>query len=406
MIPVLFTSPEECCACRACSNICPKGAISFVEDRYGFWFPSIDGSLCVHCGRCVSVCNFHSDATDFRKAPIKSYAATLCDKARIKDSTSGGVFFAMAEWIISKGGCVFGCVWDADMNAVHVCAESMEQVLPMQGSKYVQSNVGNAYIEVMDRLLEDRFVLFSGTPCQVAALKSYLGDKEYEKLFTLDLICHGVPNNRFFHQYLSFLEKRYGGKVTDFHFRHKKPDWLNGCVWMEIKRGKRRLPRELMYVESPYSKMYSGRNQCSRLSCSHCKYACTQRVGDMTIGDFWGYRKEEIGFDYRDGLSCVIVNHPKVLPILNELKLIMQEVPCDSVINGNTHLRRPSCKDEKWEMVMGAFASGGFEVLAREYYRNNSQTVRKARFDRKRKALEDRVKRFVPARLLSLYRKF
>ena len=395
MTPVLFSAPEECCACRACSSVCSRNAISFVEDRYGFWFPKIDEALCVNCGRCVNVCNFHNDSVEYRKLPVKGYAATLCDKERIKKSTSGGVFMAMAEWILGKGGCVFGCVWDEDMNAVHVCAESLEQVTAMQGSKYVQSNVGSTYAEVYARLKEGRYVLFTGTPCQVAALKSYLG-KEYEKLITIDLVCHGVPNNRFFHQFLAEQEKRYKGKVTDFHFRYKSPDWLYGRVWMEIKRECRKIHKALLYVESPYSMMYSGKNQISRESCSHCKYACSQRVGDLTIGDYWGYKKEEIKFDYKDGLSCILVNNPHMLPILEELNLTIQEVSIESIIEGNTHLQRPSCKDERREQVMETFANDGYEVLAKEYFNENADKIRSSRSKRRRRVIKDTIKKIIP----------
>lgn len=390
MTPLLYSSPEECCACRACSSVCPKGAVSFAEDKYGFSFPRVDQSLCVECGQCLEVCNFHSDAFDFKRLPVKGFAASLKDKGIIAGSTSGGVFMAVAAWVIKKGGCVFGCVWDEDMNAVHACAETFEQLLPMQGSKYVQSNVGNSYREVREKLRQDRYVLFSGTPCQVAALKSFLKGKEYEKLITLDLICHGVPNNRFFHQYLSLLGKKYGGKVTDYHFRHKNPDWKHGCVWMEIDRGGKRIQKKLLYVESPYSYLFSKKNKCSRLSCSNCKYACQGRVGDMTIGDFWGYRKVKIGFDYRDGLSCVLVNNPGVLPILAEMDLILQEVPVDSIINGNTHLRCPSTKDESWESVMETAAKDGFEVIAKDYFKNN-----------KRQILKKKIEVFLPKGLVS-----
>ena len=394
MTPVLFTAPEECCACRACSSVCTKGAISFVEDKYGFWFPNIDEKLCVNCSKCVSVCNFHNDSVEYRKQPVKGYAASLCDKERIMNSTSGGVFMAIAEWILDKGGCVFGCVWDDNMNAVHVCAESMEQVLPMQGSKYVQSNVGNTYAEVKKKLLEDRYVLFSGTPCQVAALKSYLG-WEYEKLITMDLVCHGVPSNRLFHQFLAQQEKRFKGKVTDFHFRHKSPDWLYSRVWMEIQRGKRKIHKALLLVESPYSMMYSGKNQISRESCSHCKYACPQRGGDLTIGDYWGYKKEDINFEYKDGLSCILVNNPKMLPVLEELNLTKQEVSIESIIENNAHLMRPSCKHEKRDYVLETFAKEGYQALEREYFKDNAERIRHSRNKRRRKVIEDTFKKII-----------
>lgn len=226
------------------------------------------------------------------------------------------------------------------MNAIHVCADTMEQVYPMQGSKYVQSNVGNTYAEAKEKLQEDRFVLFSGTPCQVAALKSYLGNKVYDKLFTLDLVCHGVPNNRFFHQYLSTFEKEYNGKVTDFHFRHKRPDWLHGCMWAKLKKGERYITKEIFHVESPYFDFFSQKDKSCRQSCSVCKYATSSRVSDMTMGDFWGFQKAGINIAYNNGLSCLLVNDKRMLPILGELNLNLQEVAIEHIVNGNAQLRK------------------------------------------------------------------
>lgn len=398
MTPVLFNSKENCCACRACSNICPKGAISFNEDKYGFWFPKINESLCINCGRCRSVCNFQTDKVDFRQTPIKGYAAVFRDKKKIKNSASGGVFMAMAEWILSKGGCVFGCVWDSDMNAVYVCAETMAQVYPMQGSKYVQSNVGNSYNEVKKKLQDDRWVLFTGTPCQVAALKGFLGNKEYDKLVTLDLVCHGVPNNRFFHQYLSIIEKQFNGKVTDFHFRHKRPDWLRGCIWIKIKKGKLYITKELFHIESPYYWYFTPKNQSCRQSCAVCKYATSTRVGDMTMGDFWGYQKADIKIDYNNGLSCLLVNNEKMLPFLDELNMTLQEVSIEHIINGNAQLRQPYCKDEKWEYVMEKSARGEFDMLMEEYKTENEKII-------KRSIKRSKLKRLLPFKIMNLLKK-
>lgn len=390
MTPVLYTSPEDCCACRVCSNVCPKNAIAFKEDMYGFLFPTVDESLCVGCGKCESVCNFHNNTIDYRREPIKGYAAVLRHRKILKNSVSGGVFWAMAEWIIQKGGCVFGCVWDDEMNPVHVCAETMEQLLPMQGSKYVQSDVGNSYQQVKRKLDEGRFVLFTGTPCQVAALRSFLNKKSYEKLFTVDLVCHGVPNNLFFHQYLTLIEKQYQGKVVDFHFRHKRPDWLNGCVWMKIKKGNRYITKELFHVECLYFGCFSPKNLSCRLSCASCKYSCSKRIGDLTIGDFWGYKNSDIKLHFQDGLSCVLVNDNRLLPIIEELNLNLQEVPIDAIIQGNAQLRHPFPKDEKWELVMDAVSKNNLEKVARMYNEDNYSIIRRSR-----------LKRMIPPKLLA-----
>lgn len=394
MIPELFSSPEKCCACGACLNICPKDAISFQADKYGFHFPLIDESQCIGCGKCVSVCDFHNEETELRRTPIRGYAAVLRDRVRLKQSASGGVFWAVAEWIIKKSGCVFGCVWDSEMNPVHVCAESIEQLAPMQGSKYVQSDIGLAYRQVKKKLEEDRYVLFTGTPCQVAGLKSFLKNKSFERLFTIDLVCHGVPNNAFFHQYIGFLEKQYDAKVIDFHFRHKRPDWLNGCIWVKFKKKNKTFTRELFHKESLYFKMFTQKNQCCRLSCAECKYACSHRVGDMTMGDFWGFDKAGITLKYNKGLSCVLVNDARALSIIDELNLELQDVTIDSIVNGNGQLRHPYYKDDMWDQVMEASANGDFERLIIEYNKENASFLRRAR-----------VKKLLPPRVLFFIKK-
>lgn len=394
MIPELFSSPEKCCACGACLNICPKDAISFQSDKYGFQFPVIDETQCIGCGKCVSVCDFHNEETELRRTPIRGYAAVLHDRVRLKQSASGGVFWAVAEWIIKKGGCVFGCVWDSEMNPVHVCAESIEQLVPMQGSKYVQSDIGLAYRQVKKKLEEDRYVLFTGTPCQVAGLRSFLKNKSFERLFTIDLVCHGVPNNAFFHQYIGFLEKQYDAKVIDFHFRHKRPDWLNGCIWVKFKKKNKTFTRELFHKESLYYMRFTPNNQCCRLSCAGCKYACSRRVGDMTMGDFWGFNKAGITLKYNKGLSCVLVNDARVLSIINELDLELQEVSIDSIVNGNGQLRHPYYKDEMWDQVMEASANGEFERLINEYNEEKASFIRRAR-----------IKKLLPPRTLIFLQK-
>lgn len=393
MRPILYQSPEECCGCRACANICPKKAISFKEDKYGFLFPEIDESLCVECGRCKTVCAFQNSEKEYRRTPIKGYAAVLKDKKRLKHSASGGVFWSVAEWVIGKGGCVFGVVWDSEMNPIHTCAETMEQLAPMQGSKYVQSNVGDSYKRVVEELSKDRWVLFTGSPCQVAALRHYIGNRSCDKLITIDIVCHGVPNKAFFHSMLNSLEKRHNGKIVDFHFRHKNPDWLNGCLWVKFQSARKCFTKIIFNVEIPYFTMFNQKNQCCRQSCSICKYATLQRVGDLTMGDFWGYEKIGIKLEFQMGLSCLLVNNDKMFPILDESNIELQEVPIESITAGNGQLKHPYYKDEKWDEVMETFAKGEYEKLEADYRKRNEKLLKRVQ-----------LHKLLPPKLLSVIR--
>ena len=394
MVPVLFQTPEQCCGCRACANVCPKNAISFKEDKYGFLFPEIDDSLCVGCGRCKTVCAFQNSEKEYRRSPVKGFAAVLKDKKRLKQSASGGVFWSVAEWVIGKGGCVFGVVWDSEMNPIHTCAETMEQLAPMQGSKYVQSNVGDSYKRVAEKLAKDRWVLFTGSPCQVAALRNYLGNKKSDKLITIDIVCHGVPNNAFFHGMLNSLERQYNGKIVDFHFRHKRPDWRNSCLWVKFQKGEKYFTKNIFNVETPFFTMFNIKNQCCRQSCSVCKYASNQRIGDLTMGDFWGFEKAGIKLRYIDGLSCLLVNNENVLPMVSELNLDLQEVPIKTIIDGNGQLQHPYYKDAKWDNTMESFANEGYEKLEDDFRNKNSRLLKRIK-----------IMKLLPPKVLSLLKK-
>lgn len=394
MKPLLYQSPENCCGCRACSNICPKSAITFKEDKYGFLFPEIDDNLCIGCGRCKSVCAFQNSEKEYRRTPVKGYAAVLKDAERLKKSASGGVFWAIAKWVIDKGGCVFGVVWDAEMNPIHSCAETIEQLEPMQGSKYVQSNVGNTYKRVAEEIAKDRWVLFTGSPCQVAALRHFLGNKNSDKLITIDIVCHGVPNNVLLHRYVASLEKQYKGKVVDLRFRHKRPDWLNGCISVKIKKGEKYITRDIFHLESIYFTLFTPKNKSCRQSCAECKYSAPVRVGDMTMGDFWGFENAGIKMKYNNGLSCLLVNNDRMLPLLKEFDLAIQEVPIETIINGNAQLQYPYYKDASWDIVMDTFANEGYEKLYGEFISRNSRLLKRIK-----------MAKLLPPRMLSIIRK-
>jgi len=173
-IPELYTNKEDCCGCKACANICPRGAITFFDDEYGFSYPRIDSEKCIGCNLCVKTCDFQKSIGVERHYPLESYAAANKNDDILKQSSSGGVFSALAVNTLNNGGVVFGCVLNDKNSPVHVFAEKESALGPMRGSKYIQSDIGFSYQEVERRLKKGQEVLFTGTPCQVAALKSYL----------------------------------------------------------------------------------------------------------------------------------------------------------------------------------------------------------------------------------------
>ena len=227
-IPVLFINKSDCCACGACENICSQKAITMQEDEYGFFYPVIDDSKCVGCSMCKSVCGFQNKKIE--NDPLEVYAAVAREKNIVEKSASGGIFTAIARAVLLDNGLIVGAALQEDYSVEHVIVEDEDGLEKLQGSKYTQSKINNVFSIVEKHLKKEEKVLFSGTPCQVAGLKSYL-KKEYNNLITVDVICHRVPNNRMFQDYIRIIESKENGRISFFTFRDKSIGWgINASV--------------------------------------------------------------------------------------------------------------------------------------------------------------------------------
>lgn len=385
--PILYEKECECCGCGACMNICPAHAISFVENNVGFLFPHIDDKKCTGCGLCKTVCAFQNIEEENR--PLSTYVASNQNREVSKFSASGGVFAAIASAVLKEKGMVFGAVLDEKINPVHVCIDNINDLKPMQGSKYVQSYIGWSYSEVKKLLNEGKQVLFSGTPCQVAGLKGYL-KKDYDNLLTVDIVCHGVPNSKFFKEYIASLENKLDGKVVEFKFRDKSIGWgKNGRAFFE-KNG-RIYSKKIYASESPYYACFLG-DISFRESCYICKYASNKRPADISLGDFWGIEKEHPEllknrtFSEHNGISVVIANTEKgkmFLKKCKELKLV--ETEFSKASNGNPQLREATIMPKKYKELMKLYSEKGYSGI--ELY------ISKRPFYKK---YESRIKSLVP----------
>ena len=371
-VPILYRDKGDCCGCGACMNICPRNAIMMVEDECGFLYPRIDESLCVKCQRCTKVCAFQNH--NETNTPQKVYAATSKDNDVIMNSSSGGVFTTLAVYVIENGGIVFGAAFDSDWNVKHIAVKSKEQLRYIRGSKYTQSLTGTSFRQVRELLDAGRFVLYSGTPCQIAGLKGFLG-KEYDNLLTVDLVCHGVPNNRMLRDYIKLLEKNEKGKIIKFTFRDKSIGWgKNGSVVIESSDGKR-YKKKLWESASSYP-YYFAASLIYRENCYKCKYAKKNRPGDITLGDYWGiekqhpeYLKGQSGWDERKGISVIIANTSRGIEVLNKLEEIeMRLSSFEKAAQGNGQLDHPSEKGKR-EEVVNLYRIGGWDALEDRYQR-------------------------------------
>lgn len=307
---------NSCTACCACINICPPDAISMVENVEGFRYPSINSSKCTECGLCDKVCpelNFDIN----KRAPLikRAYYGWHNDENIRKKSSSGGAFSAIAENVLKKRGLIFGAVYDYSQKMVmHKSTEDVD-LSALRKSKYVQSYIGDAFRKVKKYLIDNREVFFVGTPCQVSGLQSYLG-KEYKNLITCDLICHGVPPMKLLNDHLFLLEKKFRTTIVDVDFRPKTVSWSMFLLKCLFSNGnKYEMPHFLDCYFSAFIK-----NLSLRRSCYQCNYCEKQHHSDLTLADFWGYRRLNPNINDERGLSLILINTEKGESVVKELQ--------------------------------------------------------------------------------------
>ena len=320
-------SPDICTGCGACKNICPTAAITMQYNDEGFLSPVVDDKKCIDCGLCEKKCPALHIVYANESRP-KAYAVWANDALR-KVSSSGGVFSVLAEYVLNKKGFVCGAAYTEDMGLEHVIIESKRELPRLRGSKYLQSNSGDCFKRIKELLLKDKYVLFCGVPCQVAGLNNFLGGKKYEKLITIDLLCHGGVAPLAFKRYLKecFPNK----KIADYRFRDKKYGWVAGAN-VYFKDGTE------YHGTRDNDLFYRAFNICysTRKSCGTCPSAALPRQGDFTLGDFWGCKSYDPKFDDGKGTSLVFANNKKAVDLLSELKknfTLFEEIDLDYILN-------------------------------------------------------------------------
>lgn len=355
-------------------NVCPKGAIEMREDSAGFKFPHIDTSKCIECGLCLKVCKFENPELVYPRA---AYICQLKDENTLLLSTSGGAFRAMAEKIIERGGVVFGCAYtenEGGLVPTTIAVDNIEELPKLSGSKYVQSEMGFAYKKAKGFLDKGRLVLFSGTPCHISGLYSYLG-KSYDNVYTTDLICHGVPNLKMFQSELSRIEKKYKSAVKSFCFRDKRivgGTWSTFMCSFKLGNGKSYCKS---YENIAYFDLFLKGGDITRDSCSKCPYARQERVSDIIIGDAWGaeiahpdFEKSRGGdFNFKNGLSLVSVNTDKGEKLFSELCSLKDKlVDYSGMVKFNPQLGFPMRQSPNRVKYMRAFEKSGISGLYSE----------------------------------------
>lgn len=289
----------------------------------------------------------------------KVYAVTHRSEAVRAASRSGGFFTAVSDWTLEKAGVVYGCVLDKNFHAVHIRAVNTANRNLMRGSKYIQSKLGETFKNVKSDLTNGRFVLFSGTSCQVAGLKSYLG-KEYGNLLCLDIVCHGVPSPRVWEEYLQWQEKKMKSKVRNVDFRNKKDyGWRSHVETLQFENGKNVNCRI-------FTNMFYG-HSVLRPSCYECPYKSVMHPGDITIADYWGVEKAASEFDDNKGVSLVLVNGETGERVFNSVKVKINWKETHIEDSLQPPLEAPFPEPENRFMFWDAFLGGNFKYVVKKY---------------------------------------
>ena len=330
-------SRDKCTGCMACFNICPKSCISMRPLKLAHLYPDVNQDLCIDCQMCKKVCPQNNRQNTHY--PITAFAGWHSDREQYLTSTSGGAAAALAQTIIRDGGVVYGCSSETGLKFRHIRVADLKSLIKLKGSKYVQSYIGHTYREVKKDLKDSLTVLFIGTPCQCAGLKSYLG-KNYDNLYCVDLICHGVPSQKLLTKHLM---KVSGGKADYVTFRKGNDMALR----VFDKSGKKIYYSNVWnnrYKDVYYNTFIDGYTY--RDSCYTCAYANPERCSDATVGDFWGL-SDTVEHDSINGCSCILPITEKGYELIRKSELILIERPVMEAVEGNSQLRHPSRKTRR-----------------------------------------------------------
>lgn len=323
---------DNCAGCTACFSKCPKSAIQMIKREDGFLYPNIDYSRCIRCNLCEKTCPILNKKEEKKNFLVRKVYAMKTEKSEIrKCSSSGGIFSALAEYILEAGGVVFGAAYEDNFSVSHICIHDKKELPKLIGSKYVQSELHEVFKQTKIALDNEQLVLFSGVPCQIIGLKAFLGEN-YDNLVCVDVVCHGVPSFNLLDSYIKYKENSRKQNVIAFNFRDKSKGWRNYSISITYENG------DIEYIphtDDLFMKLFLS-DVALRKSCYYKNCKGNNRESDITIGDFWGIKNIAPNLDDDMGTSLVIVNSQKGLDLINSLKSCSkQEVSYNESISYN-----------------------------------------------------------------------
>lgn len=363
MIKILDKS--QCCGCTACKSICPKNAIVMKEDEEGFLYPVVDKNKCVNCGLCEKVCPVKNAKEN--KKEQHAYIFQNTNNEIRKESTSGGAFTAIAEYVIENDGIVYGAIFDENYKVIHIGIDKKEELYKFRNSKYVQSEICDCYPEVKENLNKNRIVCFSGTSCQIEGLKNYLG-KEYEKLLLVDVVCRAVPSPLIWKKYLTLRQKEYKD-ISKIMFRDKYYGYKYSNLSIYSKNNDKKREYHKGVDSDPYLRAFFS-NICDRPSCYDCKFKKLHRESDITIWDCFDVEKYNKEFDDDKGTNRILTHTKKGYEVIKEItkENRAEEIDVEKATKGFLAIFQPVKKNERREQFFKDASELTEEELFNKYF--------------------------------------
>lgn len=369
-------SNGDCCGCRACGDVCPVKCITFHEDKEGFFYPCVDESICISCGKCQRVCPEFNVSLN-KKAQIVTAAYAQSTASRNAGS-SGGIFGLLATKILNNGGHVYGAAFDSRLQLVHSCATTAEDLPPLLRSKYLQSNTTGCFNSILKDVKEGILTLFAGTPCQCNAVLNTVGHKA-ENLIIVEVVCHGVPSQNLFNKTIKWIEHQKGCIISSFAFRSKYKNALHPQAFTYTcdSNGKSKTINGLHY-QNPF---YFGFQKYLTLrpSCYSCKWARPERCADITLGDFWGIENYNHTLDAKTGISQVIINTIKGKnffdSLVTENQIWHEEFPIEVAIENNGCLKSPTRLNPERKIFFEDLSLLPFNTVVKKHLTSKRQWV-------------------------------
>lgn len=378
-----------CTSCSACVEVCPKNAVKMTANEYGFIYPEIDESLCINCELCAKKCHINNDLQ--RNYPEKAYAVWSSDQEDRRSSTSGGAASVFYQKVLADGGICYGATYDKNLNVV-IRGYEDNRIKEFKNSKYVHSDMDEVCRKIKSDLKSGKKVIFIGLPCQIASVKTFFGE-DYDNLLLVDIVCHGTPPQKYLDEHIYFIEKKKNKKASKIKFRNE-----NEYYFIVNSSDNKRIANIHRDIDTYLISFFESLTYYE--SCYSCKYACNERVSDITIGDFWGLGEEE-PFDhpYSGAVSLVLVNTKKGSDFFNSVKdkCFCEERSVQEAIKGNAQLNKPSKRNGKRDLFLEQYKNSGFETAVQsvygEYIKKHKPIVRKMHIERRIRAAAKKILR-------------